>query len=90
MQISPLVVQLLSMPIGKIMEKAIPKSQFFNPGPFNMKEHVLITVAGNCAFNTAYAVDIITIQKLWYNQDIGWGGGILLIWTTQVYSPPQP
>lgn len=84
MTLTPLVVQLVSFPLGKIMEKIIPKSRFFNPGPFNIKEHVLITVMANCSYGTAYAIDIITIQKLWYNQDIGWGGGILLIWTTQV------
>lgn len=86
MVVTPLVIQLISFPLGKIMEKVIPKSRFFNPGPFNMKEHVLITVMANCSVNTAYAVDIITIQRLWYGQDIGWGGGLLLIWTTQVRS----
>jgi OPT family oligopeptide transporter len=48
-----------------------------------MKEHVLITAMANCCYSTAYAVDIITIQDLWYDQNMGWGGGILLIWTTQ-------
>ncbi|KAF7730425.1 hypothetical protein EC973_002232 [Apophysomyces ossiformis] len=84
MTLTPLVVQLVSFPIGKFMEVVIPKSRFFNPGPFNMKEHVLITAMANCCANTAYAVDIITIQKLFYNQDLGWGGGLLLIWTTQL------
>lgn len=83
MTISTLVVQLLSFPLGKLMEKVIPSSRFFNPGPFNMKEHVLITTMANCAAQTAYAIDILTIQKLFYLQDMGWGGGILLIWTTQ-------
>ncbi|SAL98480.1 hypothetical protein [Absidia glauca] len=83
MTISTLVVQLLSFPLGKLMEKTIPSSRFFNPGPFNMKEHVLITTMSNCASQTAYAIDILTIQKLFYLQDMGWGGGILLIWTTQ-------
>ncbi|KAI8969087.1 OPT family small oligopeptide transporter [Mycotypha africana] len=83
LSLSPLVVQLLTFPLGKIMEKVIPKSPFFNPGPFNMKEHVLITVMANCSYVTAYAVDIVTIQRLFYGQNLGWGGGILLVWTTQ-------
>ncbi|KAI8388651.1 OPT family small oligopeptide transporter [Radiomyces spectabilis] len=83
MSLSPLVVQLISFPLGKLLEAIIPRSRFFNPGPFNMKEHVLITAMANCSYSTAYAIDIITIQKLWYGQDIGWGGGLLLIWTTQ-------
>ncbi|KAJ2956814.1 hypothetical protein NQZ79_g7394 [Umbelopsis isabellina] len=84
LMISPLIVQLLSFPLGKLMEKVIPRSRFFNPGQFNMKEHVLITMMANCAYNTAYAIDIITVQMLWYKQDIGWGGGFLLVMTTQL------
>lgn len=84
MTLSPLVIQLVTFPIGKFMERVIPKSRFFNPGPFNMKEHVLITAMANCCATTAYAVDIITIQNLWYDQDMGWGGGFLLILTTQL------
>ncbi|OBZ83705.1 Oligopeptide transporter 3 [Choanephora cucurbitarum] len=83
LMLTPLVIQLLSFPLGKLMEKVIPKSRFFNPGPFNMKEHVLITVMANCTYNTAYAIDIITIQRLFYKQNLGWGGSILLVWTTQ-------
>lgn len=69
--LTPLVVQLLSFPLGKFMEKVIPKSRFFNPGPFNIKEHVLITTMANCCYQTAYAIDIITIQRLFYNQNLG-------------------
>ncbi|KAL0073786.1 OPT family small oligopeptide transporter [Phycomyces blakesleeanus] len=83
LMVSPLVVQLLSFPIGRFMEKVIPSHPFFNPGPFNMKEHVLITAMANCCYSTAYAVDIVVIQKLFYNEDLGWGGGLLIIWTTQ-------
>ncbi|CEG68106.1 Putative OPT family small oligopeptide transporter [Rhizopus microsporus] len=84
MVVGALVVQLISFPIAKFMEKIIPKSKFFNPGPFNVKEHVLIVVMANCSYQTAYAMDIITIQRIYYGQNMGWGGGILLIWTTQL------
>lgn len=70
--------------VDLVSGRQIHGARYSNPGPFNMKEHVLITFMSNCSYTTAYAVDIITIQKLWYGQDIGWGGGILLIWTTQV------
>lgn len=84
LQLSPLVVQLLSFPLAKLMELGIPRSKFFNPGPFSMKEHVLITVMANCSYQTAYAIDIITVQRIWYKQDLGWGGGFLLVMTTQL------
>ncbi|KAG2213452.1 hypothetical protein INT47_009126 [Mucor saturninus] len=83
LSVSPLVIQIITYPLGKFMARVIPKSRFWNPGPFNMKEHVLITVMANCSYSTAYAVDIVVIQRIFYNQNLGYGGGLLLIWTTQ-------
>jgi hypothetical protein len=48
--IGSLVIQLLALPLGKAMEKLLPKTRFntfgyvwsLNPGPFNIKEHVSI------------------------------------------------
>lgn len=82
--VGALVVQLISYPAAKFMEKVIPKSKFWNPGPFNLKEHVMIVVMANCSYSTAYAIDIITIQRIYYKQNMGWGGNILLVWTTQL------
>ncbi|KAI9266013.1 OPT family small oligopeptide transporter [Sporodiniella umbellata] len=84
LMVGALVVQLISYPLAKFMEKVIPKSKFWNPGPFNLKEHVLIVVMANCSYSTAYAIDIITIQRIYYKQNMGWGGNILLVWTTQL------
>ncbi|RUS27410.1 hypothetical protein BC938DRAFT_483292 [Jimgerdemannia flammicorona] len=80
---TPLVVQLVTYPLGRLLEKIIPSSPFFNPGRFNMKEHVLIVAMVNACYSTAYAIDIVTVQKLWYNQDLGWVGGFLLVLSTQ-------
>ncbi|GLT62165.1 hypothetical protein SLA2020_348220 [Shorea laevis] len=59
-----------------------------NPGPFNMKEHVLITIFANAgsAFGSgsAYAVGIVTIIKAFYHRKISFIAGWLLITTTQV------
>ncbi|KAF8975589.1 hypothetical protein BGZ46_009001, partial [Entomortierella lignicola] len=60
--LSAMVIQLIAYPIGKFMARVLP-SGILNPGPFNIKEHVLITMAANCAGGTAYAVDITIIQK---------------------------
>jgi len=86
-----LVAQLLAYPIGKFMERVLPERTFFflghhwtlNPGPFNMKEHVLITCMANCAYLTAYAIDIIIIQEVFYHQRFGFCYGLLLVLTTQ-------
>ncbi|KAF9139351.1 hypothetical protein BG015_002058 [Linnemannia schmuckeri] len=80
--LTPLVIQLISYPFGKFMARVLPAGSL-NPGPFNIKEHVLITMAANCANGVAYAVDITVIQKVFYEQDFGLMANWLLIISTQ-------
>ncbi|GJJ78726.1 hypothetical protein EMPS_11085 [Entomortierella parvispora] len=83
MSISALVIQLVSYPFGKFMATVLPAGRL-NPGPFNIKEHVLVGLTANCAAGTAYAVDITVIQKVFYKQDFGFLANFLLILTTQM------
>ncbi|OAQ22875.1 OPT superfamily oligopeptide transporter [Linnemannia elongata AG-77] len=83
MTISTLVIQLLSYPFGKFLARVLPAGRL-NPGPFNIKEHVLVALTANCAGGVAYAVDITVIQKVWYNQDYGFLANLFLILTTQM------
>ncbi|KAF9370969.1 hypothetical protein CPB97_002333 [Podila verticillata] len=83
MTINALVIQLLSYPCGKFMARVLP-SGFMNPGPFNVKEHVLVSLTANCAAGTAYAVDIVVIQKIFYHEDFGFLANLLLIFCTQM------
>jgi hypothetical protein len=49
-------------PAGKFLEKVLPTRQFttlgytwsLNPGKFNMKEHMVITIMANAGFDTPY------------------------------------
>lgn len=64
--ISPYVVQLIAYPIGVGWARALPNREFntfgvkwnLNPGPFNVKEHVIIVAMANAAFGggTGYFV----------------------------------
>lgn len=74
--ISSFVAQLLAYPIGVAMAKVLPKKSFkvfgyemsLNPGPFNQKEHILITVMSNVSYGgangTAYVTYIFQVLKL--------------------------
>lgn len=64
------------------MAKYIPRGRF-NPGPFNRKEHTLICIAASTATSSAYAIDILTVQRIYYKQNIGALASLLLLWTTQ-------
>lgn len=99
--ISQISVQVASLPVGHFLASVLPRRRFrvslpgirdrevsFNPGPFNMKEHVLITIFANagCAFGngSAYAVGIVTIIKAFYGRGISFLASWILIITTQV------
>lgn len=92
--ISSVSAQIVVLPIGKLMAATLPhksiripgtKSTFsLNPGPFNLKEHVLITIFANSGSNSVYAVGIITIVKAFYHGEIHPVAAMLLTQTTQV------
>ncbi|KAJ4962339.1 hypothetical protein NE237_022278 [Protea cynaroides] len=97
--ITQITVQIASLPIGQFMATALPRTKFslpgfgsrqfsLNPGPFNIKEHVLITIfaSAGCAFGNgpAYAVYILDIIKAFYHRNITFVAAWLLIITTQV------
>ncbi|GKT94561.1 OPT oligopeptide transporter [Colletotrichum tofieldiae] len=76
------VAQLLAFPLGKLWEKALPMLRFsLNPGPFNRKEHMLITIMANVAYNIPYTNYIIWTQWLpkFFNQSYAANFGYQLL-----------
>lgn len=81
------VVQLIAYPMGTAWEKYMPDRMFLglrlNPGPFNKKEHTLITMMAAAGTSISYAISILIAQQIFYGQMWGWGFQILLIMSTQ-------
>ncbi|XP_052164628.1 oligopeptide transporter 4-like [Oryza glaberrima] len=98
--VTQITVQVASLPLGHILARVLPRRKFkapallgggecsLNPGPFNMKEHVLVSIFANagCAFGSgsAYAVMIVDIIRAFYGRSISLFPAWLLITTTQV------
>lgn len=90
--ITGIAAQLSSMPLGHFMARIFPTTRFrtfgyvwsFNPGPFNIKEHVCITVMANVVVGGAYATDIVATQKVFYGQQLSFSYQIMLILSTQI------
>jgi len=55
-----------------------------NPGPFNVKEHCLITVMANVVAGGAYATDIIAAQRVFYDQQWSAAYQLTLVISTQM------
>ena len=54
-----------------------------NPGPFNVKEHTIITLMTAAGSAVSYTIDILLAQELFYQQHFKWGFQILLMVSTQ-------
>ncbi|EJT99866.1 OPT oligopeptide transporter [Dacryopinax primogenitus] len=90
--ITALVAQLVALPCGKFLERTLPTRKFhtfgyewsFNPGPFNIKEHTVITVMANVVYGGAYATDILITQTVFYGETLPVGYQLLLVISTQM------
>ncbi|KAJ7254134.1 OPT-domain-containing protein, partial [Mycena rebaudengoi] len=79
------VAQVLAYPFAKLLEATLPQRSFttfgwtwsLNPGPFNAKEHMLITIMANVGFHTPYTTQIVWVQylPLYFNQSWATGFG---------------
>ncbi|QRW12697.1 OPT oligopeptide transporter protein [Ceratobasidium sp. AG-Ba] len=78
-EIDEIVAQLLAYPVGTAWARWIPNKSIslfgynlaLNPGPFNKKEHMLITIMANVSFNVGYSGYVIVVQRVptFFNQD---------------------
>ncbi|ODV82195.1 small oligopeptide transporter [Suhomyces tanzawaensis NRRL Y-17324] len=87
--ITTYVTSILAWPMGRLWAWCMPNINIFgmplNPGPFNIKEHTLITIMANVSFSSgpAYTTDILLSQNRFYGSDFGWGFDLLAVWSTQ-------
>jgi OPT family small oligopeptide transporter len=86
--IGAIVAQLLSFPMGRAMAAFLPKWTIFgvqiNPGPFTVKEHVLVTIMASVGAGSAYATDIIAVQRVYYNQIYNFSYQWFVVMSTQL------
>ncbi|AET00810.2 putative oligopeptide transporter, OPT superfamily [Medicago truncatula] len=92
--ITAVSAQIVSLPIGKLMAATLPTTIYkvpftkwsftLNPGPFNLKEHALITIFASAGAGGVYAINIITIVKAFYHRNINPIAAFLLAITTQM------
>ncbi|KAF8556645.1 OPT oligopeptide transporter [Imleria badia] len=86
--ISGFVAVLISLPMGRAWAALLPNWRIFgvslNPGPFTIKEHVLLTIMSTVGSGSAYATDIVAVQRVYYNQRYNFGYQWMLVMSTQL------
>ncbi|KAL3817877.1 hypothetical protein ACJIZ3_003782 [Penstemon smallii] len=93
LSITAISAQIAVVPLGQLMAAKISSRVFLkgsrwefslNPGPFNVKEHVLITIFANSGAGTVYAIHVVTAVKVFYGQHITFFVSLIVVITTQV------
>ncbi|KAJ3698270.1 hypothetical protein LUZ61_001975 [Rhynchospora tenuis] len=92
--ISTVCVQLVTLPVGRFLARVLPTTKYtvpltnwtfsLNPGPFSLKEHVLITIFAGAGAGGVYAINIIAIVKAFYHRGLNPFAALLLANTTQL------
>ncbi|KAF3440306.1 hypothetical protein FNV43_RR18590 [Rhamnella rubrinervis] len=91
--VTSISAQIAVVPLGHLMASMITDRVFFkgkkweftlNPGPFNVKEHVLITIFANSGAGNVYAIHIVSAVKVFYRKNLTFPVGLLVVITTQV------
>ncbi|CAI0379856.1 unnamed protein product [Linum tenue] len=93
LSITAISAQIAVVPLGHLMAFALPNRLLFrgtrfefslNSGPFNVKEHVLITIFANSGAGNPYAIHIVSAVKLFYKKQLTFFVALLVVLTTQV------
>ncbi|XP_051126119.1 oligopeptide transporter 5-like [Andrographis paniculata] len=94
LSITSVSAQILVLPLGKLMAASLPTKAIaipgtkwsfsMNPGPFNLKEHCLITIFANAGTTGVYAIGTVTIVKAFYHRRLNPVAAMILTHSTQL------
>ena len=97
LMIGQMEVKLLVWPLGHLLARVLPRRTLrpvrgvefsLNPGPFTVKEHVIICIFANAGFafggGNAYAVAVVDIVRVFYHRSFPFLAAWLLVVTTLV------
>ncbi|KAK7750308.1 hypothetical protein SLS62_007715 [Diatrype stigma] len=89
-----IVILLVVYPFGCLWAKTMPARVFntfglrwsLNPGPFTIKEHVVVTLMASVSIGYAYSTDaLLALQgRPFYDVNLGWGFALLFTLSSQL------
>lgn len=71
---------------GFVLSVTCPRSLKFsvNPGPWNIKEHVLVYVMANVSIGSPYALNAIVVSEIFYDLQLGYWFSLTFVLATQL------
>ncbi|KAF8504583.1 oligopeptide transporter [Russula emetica] len=92
----PIVLLLMAHPLGKYLAYVLPFTIYrlpkflggarfsLNPGPWSIKEHVLVFMMTNVSVGPAYAINAVVVAEYYYHLHLGFWFTVILILATEL------
>ncbi|CAJ1942339.1 unnamed protein product [Sphenostylis stenocarpa] len=93
LSVTAISAQIAVVPAGHLMAAVVTRRVFMkgtkweftlNPGKFNVKEHVVITIFASSGAASVYAIYFVSAVKVFYRKELTVLAGLLVVITTQV------
>ncbi|KAL5981934.1 hypothetical protein ACLOJK_016001 [Asimina triloba] len=94
LSLPPSCLLIVAFPIGKLMAATLPSTMWkvpgmkwtftLNPGPFNIKEHVMIAILAYAGSSDPYALVIVQQMKAFFHRRINPLAALLVTQTSQL------
>ncbi|XP_050241769.1 oligopeptide transporter 7-like isoform X3 [Quercus robur] len=93
LSLTSISAQIAVVPLGHLMASTITERVFFkgrkfeftlNPGRFNVKEHVLITIFANSGAGNVFSIYLVNAVKLFYKKELNFMVALVVVITSQV------
>ncbi|KAL2333811.1 hypothetical protein Fmac_015024 [Flemingia macrophylla] len=93
LSVTAISAQIAVVPVGHLMATSVTERAFMkgtrweftlNPGKFNVKEHVLITIFASSGAASVYAIHFVSAVKVFYRKELTVLAALLVVITTQV------
>ena len=94
--VPPLALVISSYPLGKFLAFILPTTPYrlprwlggmeftLNPGPWNIKEHVLVYIMANVSIGPSYVLNVVVVAQMYYNVKMDYWFSALLVVATRL------
>ncbi|KAH9778443.1 Oligopeptide transporter 1 [Citrus sinensis] len=86
--------KMLLFVLGKFMAATLPSNPVkvpgtkwtfsMNPGPFNIKEHVVVSILATTGLEVPFGTTVMGIRRIFYHKYLNFWIGLLMIMTSQI------
>jgi OPT oligopeptide transporter protein len=85
--VSTVFLAVITYMLGELMAVAIPRKgiigRWFNPHPFNVKEHLAIVIMANSASISAAGIEVLVVERLYYGAKVNGALSVFLLFSSQ-------